>query len=186
MLGSARSRRGKAHESQSGRRAFWLRRRLVHRTNTDVVHLRRHSVELLLRVRRQADERVVAEHATRPARRQIVLPQVDPVRAHRERHVRPVVDDEQRIASSGAPAEHRSPSQQVPHVGILLTQLHDVGAGTEHALEKTSQVAPCLTSAAHDIQRRSGESHAPRGCEIGHPVCAVRSAMPSHAVDASA
>ena len=84
---------GVAHELQPDRRAAGLGRRRVDRTHPDVVDgSARGGVDLRGTVGREADEPVGADGRARIGHRHVVLPDVDPVGAHRVDQVRPVVE----------------------------------------------------------------------------------------------
>ena len=90
-----------------------------------VDRLARSRLELRQRVRGEADDHVVAQQAARIRRRDVVLAQVHPVRAHDEGDVGTVVHDEQGAAPARAVARLFGQRAQPPVGLVLRAQLHE-------------------------------------------------------------
>src|SRR6202023_2929265 len=107
-------------------------------------------------------------------------------------HVGPVVDDEQRAVAVGRFLKEVRPADEIAGLGFLLAQLHDVDACGKHRIEEVCEVVRVLPRLHHQVEARVGETrtpHSSRGQDVdwsAHALGRCRSALPSHAVDASA
>ena len=125
---------------RSGRQ---VARRFVHR-----------DVELVVSVRREPDDRFVAEHGTADGHRHVVLADVHAVGAHGECDVGPVVHDERNPEVGALLREARRCVEDHPVVVVLVTQLHDVDA-TGHALGH--EALKVLSDGGAEIERSVAE-----------------------------
>jgi len=103
-------------------------------------------------MRRQPDERRGAEDLPGRAGRQVILPEMQDVRADRVRHVRPVIDRQQGTVGRAGGPEGRQEPDLGPRLQLFLPQLHDVDAVAEHRVQEARQVALPLPGIGAQVQ----------------------------------
>src|SRR5512133_2811707 len=118
------------------RRPSLLGRRRVDGADGDVVRAAATAgLGLLHRVRREPDERVLADELARAVDRHVVLADVHAVRAAGGREVGAVVEQEERAGGLAQRARGRGGVQQLVVGGVLVAQLEEVDAAGQRALE---------------------------------------------------
>jgi hypothetical protein len=91
-------------------------------------------------VRAQADERVVADDPTGNRHRQVLLTHVQHVGADRQRDIRSVVDRQQSVMPTAGVREHFQQRNLLARLQVLLAQLNDVDAPSEHGIEELWEI----------------------------------------------
>jgi hypothetical protein len=100
------------------------------------------------------DQRAGPEDLPRHRHRQVVLPQVQHVRARRQGHVRPVVHREQPPVPPARFGEHLQQREFLPRLQALLPQLDDVHPARQRRVEKLAQVALPTPPVGAQVQPR--------------------------------
>src|SRR5262249_43483456 len=122
-----------------------------HRPDGDVIGARGlGGPRLLEAVRGQTEDHSGAEQGSRRRRRQIVLAQVDPVRAERERQIEPVVDDERRAYRATAIAQPFGHRQEASRRPLLLAELNEATASGQRRVENRQQITPARRGTVED------------------------------------
>jgi len=103
------------------------------------------------------DQRSRPEDLPRHRHRQVVLPQVQHVRAGRQSDVRPVVHRQQRAVPPARVREHRKQRELLARLQALLPQLDDVHPAAEHRVEKRDQVPLGAPPVSAQVQPRGRE-----------------------------
>ena len=93
-------------------------------------------------MRRPSDHDVVADDPPRDVHRQVVLTEVQHVRAGRQRQVRPVVHREQRTVAGARLGDDLEVGQLLARLQTLLPQLDDVDATGERRVDELREVGP--------------------------------------------
>jgi glycine oxidase len=165
---------GVADQLDADRRPIGLRRRLVYRSDADVVHERLAArghrlggVDLGRRVRREPDQHVASHELAHLRGLQVVLTNVYPIGADLARDERAVVDDQQRADPLAQRARGVRDGGELVVAELLVTQLHDVDAAGDGRANHLGEVAPAGFGVAHEIQARRRETRTPVAAEVG-------------------
>jgi hypothetical protein len=124
-------------------------------------------------VRRAADHHVVADDLAGPPDGEVVLAQVQHVRARGQRHVRPVVHREQGSVPGTRVRQHLERGQLRAGleraVGALVPQLDDVHPAGQRGLGELGQVAPGGAGVGAEVEAGIGQPGAQRrSVQSGH------------------
>ena len=146
-----------------------LRRRLPNRPGADLVRPRvaargERRVELLRRVRREADQGASARLRPRLGDRHVVLADVDPVGAARLDQLGVVVDEEQRAVRVGGSAERLGQGDQLLRASRrLLAKLDQVGAPAERCIQERLGIAVAGPPVADEVEASGVEARRRKG-----------------------
>ncbi len=126
------------------------------RAGAEVVHagLGRRRGGLFRAVAAPPDQRVRAEDAPGHRHRQVVLAEVQHIRAGRQGDVGPVVHGQQPAVPPAGRREHLQQPQFLPRLQPLLAQLHDVHPGREHPIQELGQIPPVPPPVGAQVQPR--------------------------------
>ena len=138
-------------------------------------------------MRRAPDDHLVADDLARPGDRQVVLAEVQHVRARGERDVGAVVDGEQRAVPRAGLRKHLERGQLVARleraVGALVAELDDVDPAGERGVGELREVPAVAAGVGAEVEPRVGEAGAQRvGVESGHGAT-VTAARPEPAAE---
>ena len=160
--GTSTCERGVAQRLDADRRAPGLGRRGVHRADGDVVGAAAPArLGLLHRVRREPDDRVVADELARAGDGHVVLADVHAVGAAGGREVGAVVEHEQRAGGVAALARALGRGQQLVVGGVLVAQLEEVGAAAPARPSRARAIPPRSATKYRRASRRRARRSTP-------------------------